>query len=138
VLGLDQRPIVRLFDRHAGMPAQHIWQVAHMGGIEMRDHHETEAALGRHGVEEPLQCVEPPGRGTDRDHREVPWVALPSLIRIGRRVRRRARRRGTFARLQAIGRRLLSVSFCHARISDRLAALAEPSPRSLMFRRNAS
>jgi hypothetical protein len=116
VLGLDQRPIVRLFDRHGGMPAQQLWQVAHMGGIEMRDHHKTEAALGRHGAEESLQCLEPPGRGTDRDYREVPWVTFPGLISIGTGVCRRARRRGASARLQVIGRRLLSVSFCHARI----------------------
>ena len=86
-VGLDRHAVRRLDDRHLRVPGEQFDHQAFVLGIEMRNEHEGDAAVGRHGGEEFLECVQSAGRRADADDRHAEFgVILGGPLVIGTRV----------------------------------------------------
>jgi hypothetical protein len=66
---------------HAGAPAQELDHVALPGRVEVLDHDERHAAVGRHGAEQLLERLETARRRADPDDREGAARRRPGLVR---------------------------------------------------------
>lgn len=71
VVGLDRDLALHVRDRHLGVPAQQLAQVAFLRRVQMRNHDETEPAVRRHSAEQPLQRFQSAGGRTDADDGEI-------------------------------------------------------------------
>ena len=61
MIGFHQHLILHLCYHHLGMPLNQFGQEADIRRVEMRDEHEGDSALGRHGCEECFEGFQPPG-----------------------------------------------------------------------------
>jgi hypothetical protein len=68
VVPLDGGVAGHLPHRHRRVLAQQLGGQTFVGGIQMLDHHERHAAVGRHGPEEAGEGFETAGRGADAHH----------------------------------------------------------------------
>ena len=88
-VGLDGHAVRRLDDRHLRVARQQLDHQAFVLGIEMRNEHKGDAAVGRHGGEEFLESVQSAGRGADAGHGRTRLFRLAfHLARLCRQRRR--------------------------------------------------
>ena len=79
MVGFDQQPILGLTDRHRGGPGQDFHEHALVFGVQVLNHHKTQAGRRREMLQEQLQGFQAAGRGSNADNGEQDSAPLAWL-----------------------------------------------------------